>query len=77
MQCCCFRLPDQSPMQVTYAGSGPVGANDVWSAFHLAYTVDEGINGCLDASLAGYGQGLVAGQGPPTRAAATQAAQAA
>ena len=38
-------------VQVTYSGSGPLEANDVWSALKLQF---EGQ--CLDASLTSYGR---------------------
>lgn len=46
-------------LQVTYGGEGPVGPEDVWSAYNLRF---EGA--CLDSSLASYGTGGMSGMGP-------------
>ena len=56
-------------MQTTYNGTGPVGANEIWSAFHLSFTVNEGnANGCASDMLTTYGQGTIASMGPPAAA---------
>lgn len=47
---------------VTYRGSGPIGANDVWSSLNLKFEGD-----CLDASLNSYGQST-SGKGPAANA---------
>ena len=59
-------------MQVTYNGTGPVSNGEVWSAFHLAFNVNEGNTiGCADTMLEAYGQGIVAGVGPMGNAASS------
>ena len=50
------------PVQVTYSGQGPVGEDDVWSAFNLRFS-----GTCRDASLGTYGQGI-SGRGPTSSA---------